>query len=114
MMGSLSQLRKQLLCHILDERTKSPQDQPFCVHPVTSDLDDGWRNISFQDLAGAANHLSWWIEKNIGRSPSRSEPLAYMGINDVRYTVFILACMKTGYIVGRPILSNMTTRKRDC
>lgn len=107
-MGSLSQARKQLLCHIVDERTLSAsasQAQPFCIHPVSSDLEDGWRDVTFQDLATAVNNLSWWIEKNIGQSSSRSEPVAYLGINDIRYTIFILACMKTGYVVGSLFVS---------
>ncbi|CRG91279.1 Mediator of RNA polymerase II transcription subunit 12-like protein [Talaromyces islandicus] len=105
MMRSLSQPRKQLLCHIVDERTRSlsaSQDQPFCIHPVSSDLADGWRIVSFQELATAVNNLSWWIETNIGRASSRSEPVAYLGINDIRYIVFILACMKTGYVAFLP------------
>jgi acyl-CoA synthetase (AMP-forming)/AMP-acid ligase II len=45
------------------------------------------------------SYTAWWIDKTIGQG-TKSEPLAYMGANDIRYVVFFLACMKTGYVVS--------------
>ncbi|KAH8691535.1 hypothetical protein BGW36DRAFT_388500 [Talaromyces proteolyticus] len=70
----------------------------YCVHPLSADISEGWREISFADLAGAVEHLSTWIKDNVavGEEPAT---LAYMGTNDVRYVAFILACMRLGHAV---------------
>ncbi|KAH8703509.1 NRPS-like enzyme [Talaromyces proteolyticus] len=98
------QPHKQLLCDAVDERAHYlPSSQkPFCIHPISSELNDGWRDVSFRDLAAAVNYMAWWIEKKIGRTSGRSEPLAYVGINDIRYPIFVLACMKIGYAAFLP------------
>lgn len=97
-MGS-SGLRKQLLCQILDEKADRTPEQLFCVHPVSSDISQGWRRVTMADLASAVNYSAWWIERTIGHG-NPSEPLAYMGARDLRYATFALACMKTGRSVS--------------
>ncbi|OJJ82686.1 uncharacterized protein ASPGLDRAFT_36808 [Aspergillus glaucus CBS 516.65] len=57
------------------------------------------------DLAGAVNYTAWWIERTIGRG-NPSEPLAYMGARDLRYTTFAFACMKTGHSVSGRLCSS--------
>ncbi|KAJ5678651.1 acetyl-CoA synthetase-like protein [Penicillium macrosclerotiorum] len=49
-----------------------------------------------KDLARAVNFLCWWIEDIIGRAETR-ETLGYIGANDIRYCIFLLACQKTGH-----------------
>lgn len=95
-------LRKQLVCQILDETADSKPDQLFCVHPISSNISQGWRKVTMLDLAGAVNYSAWWIDRTIGQG-SASEPLAYMGARDLRYATFALACMKTGHSVSRDL-----------
>lgn len=97
-MGPLG-LQSRLMCHVVDELANRKPDQLFCVHPISSDISQGWRKITFKDLASAVNCTAWWIDECIDQG-TKSEPLAYMGANDIRYAIFILACMKTGHVVS--------------
>ena len=57
-----------------------------------------FRDVSFKELAHAVDFVSWWIEDLIGRS-TVFETIAYMGINDIRYGIMLLAAIKCGYKV---------------
>ncbi|KAE8403342.1 hypothetical protein BDV37DRAFT_294628 [Aspergillus pseudonomiae] len=92
---------QRLMCCVVDELAESRPEQLFCVQSVSSDLSQGWRNVSMRDLAGAVDYTAWWIEMAIGKGFD-GEPLAYIGANDIRYVAFYLACMKTGYAALLP------------
>ncbi|GAD93051.1 hypothetical protein PVAR5_1651 [Paecilomyces variotii No. 5] len=81
---------------VVDDLAENAPDKRFAVIPRGPELTDGFRDLSMKDLAQAVNFMSWWIEDTIGPARS-SETLAYLGSNDVRYFVFMLACQKTGY-----------------
>lgn len=95
---SMETKRKRLLATTLDRLAEKTPDKLFAVIPQGSELTSGFRDLSMKDLAQAVNLMSWWIENTIGPAQSR-ETLAYMGSNDVRYFIFMLACQKTGYQV---------------
>ncbi|KAJ5353558.1 NRPS-like enzyme [Penicillium brevicompactum] len=84
-----------VLTQLLDEQAHEIPDQIYCIHPVSQDSDHGWHRITIKQMSEAVDRLSWWIQ---GKLPA-GEPqmLAYIGTNDLRYAVFILACMKTGH-----------------
>ncbi|OAX81574.1 hypothetical protein ACJ72_04086 [Emergomyces africanus] len=81
----------------VDHLKEHNPDQLFCIHPVSSDVSQGWREVTMKDLSGATDYLSRWIEAHVAPS-SKCETLAYMGANDIRYAAFILACTKVGHI----------------
>ncbi|KAJ5338907.1 hypothetical protein N7452_005635 [Penicillium brevicompactum] len=93
--------RGVLLPHAVDKLAFTSAGAIFCVHPISSDISDGWQIITFKRLAGAVNGLAWWIEKNIGQGKS-FEVLAYIGANDIRFAIFLLACLKTGHVAFFP------------
>ncbi|GMG25989.1 unnamed protein product [Aspergillus oryzae] len=95
LMGSTN-FDQRLMCRVVDELAESKPEQLFCVQPISSDLSQGWRNVSMRDLAGAVDYTARWIEMAMGKGFD-FQPLAYIGANDIRYVVFYLACMKTGY-----------------
>ncbi|KAJ5745729.1 hypothetical protein N7520_010911 [Penicillium odoratum] len=96
---------KRILSTTVDKiAVKNPENR-FAVIPRGPDLTDGFQDLSFKDLARAVNYLSWWIDSTIG--PAKSpETLAYMGSNDMRYFMFMLACQKTGYKAFLPSTRN--------
>lgn len=91
-------LRRRLLASIVDHAAEADPERLFAVIPKGSELSDGFQNLTMKGLSQAVNFLCRWIEKTIGTGGPR-ETLAYMGSNDVRYCVFILACQKTGHQV---------------
>jgi hypothetical protein len=90
------QYGRRLLAAVVDETAKSNPRKTFASIPKSSDLSDGWRDISAVEIAHAVDYVAWWIKNTIGISEG-FETLAYLGTSDVRYAVFCLAAIKTGY-----------------
>jgi hypothetical protein len=100
---TMMSLHKRLLAATVDDRAETSPNERFAVIPQGTEISHGFRDLSMKDLAQAVNFMCWWIESTIGPAQFR-ETLAYMGNNDVRYFIFILACQKTGYQVRRTTL----------
>ncbi|KAI0388936.1 acetyl-CoA synthetase-like protein [Xylariaceae sp. FL0594] len=65
---------------------------------------DGFRqDVSFADLENFSNRAAWFLEKIPG------DKVLYMGPNDVRYIVWLVAAMKTGKCVLFPSLANQVS-----
>jgi acyl-coenzyme A synthetase/AMP-(fatty) acid ligase len=95
-----TQNSSQILPQLIDDIAKKEPNRLFCIHPVSPDGVDKWRNITFEDLSKAINRVCWWIESKLGgKGKEKQHVLAYVGTNDVRYAVFVLACMKLGHAV---------------
>ncbi|KAL2696913.1 hypothetical protein AAEP93_002208 [Penicillium crustosum] len=99
--------QKRLLARTVDDRAETNPNQRFAVIPEGLEISNGFQIISIKDLARSVNFMCWWIESIIGPAQF-PETLAYMGSNDVRYFIFMLACQKTGY---QPFLPS--TRNSD-
>ncbi|KAJ5694125.1 hypothetical protein N7536_004537 [Penicillium majusculum] len=97
--------QKRLLARTVDDRAETNPSQRFAVIPQGSEISNGFQTISIKDLAQAVNFMCWWIESVIGPAQF-PETLAYMGSNDVRYFIFMLACQKTGYQAFLPSTRN--------
>ncbi|PGH13106.1 hypothetical protein AJ80_06478 [Polytolypa hystricis UAMH7299] len=94
-MGS-DRIEQSLLPTTLDRLNETNPTQLFCVHPISSDISQGWRKVTMKDLSGAVDFMATWICENVASS-SKPEALAYMGGNDIRYAAFVIACMKLGH-----------------
>lgn len=96
----MDSLQKRLLATTIDDYARTTPDERFAVIPRGSDLSSGFQTILMKDMAAAVNSMCWWIESMIGPAQYR-ETLAYLGNNDLRYFIFMIACQKTGYQVSR-------------
>ncbi|KAK4863281.1 hypothetical protein LT330_002059 [Penicillium expansum] len=97
--------RRRLLARTVDDRAETNPNQRFAVIPQGSEISNGFQDLSIKDLARTVNFMCWWIESIIGPAES-PETLTYMGSNDIRYFIFILACQKTGYQAFLPSTRN--------
>ena len=84
---------------VVDEIAREKPDLVYASVPLSTNIADGFKNITFSDIASATNHVAAWIEKTMGRS-SEFETIAYMGLGDLRYVVVFLAAVKCGYKVN--------------
>lgn len=96
-MGSISQTNSTVL-RLLDSIHAQDPEALYCLHPVSSEVSDGWVNISIADLVGATSRLALWIHENVAPA-DEPQPLAYMGVNDIRYCAFVFACMRLRHTV---------------
>ena len=95
------------LTRIVDEIAVTQPEAVWATIPNSGDAKDGCTIVTFAHLATAVNYTSHWIESTIGPCKGR-ETIAYMGINDIRYVIIILATLKTGYTPLLPSPRNTT------
>ena len=88
---------KSLLPSLVDNIAETDPNRLFAEIPNSTALADGFRDVTFKDLARAIDFTARWLEQHVGTE--RSEVLAYVGRNDIRYPVFVFACNKTGHKV---------------
>lgn len=55
------------------------------------DADGKQQHLSYQDLDNASSRAAWFINQNL----QGQDKFFYMGPNDIRYVVWVLAAMKT-------------------
>jgi hypothetical protein len=94
----------RLMVSVVDETATTNPKEVFASIPKSTDLCDGWRDISTAELAHAINFTTWLIVETIGASKN-FETLAYLGISDIRYAAFCLAAVKAGYKASERALS---------
>ncbi|KAI0400140.1 hypothetical protein F4802DRAFT_508155 [Xylaria palmicola] len=96
--GAQQDFGRRLVPHVVDDiASRDPQRECFSI-PRTSDPKDGWKVVTFKQYANAINRGAQKIIANSGLPPVDSFPtIAYIGPNDARYVVFMLAAVKAGY-----------------
>ena len=92
---------KRLLPHIIDERARMGYERPFALFPRSKVTSQGFRTVSYALLANAINRAAWWLDSTITADEEKERPFAYLGPNDLRYVIFVLATLKAGRKVSR-------------
>ncbi|KAF2683122.1 acetyl-CoA synthetase-like protein [Lentithecium fluviatile CBS 122367] len=90
---------------VVDQVAKQQPDLKYASVPLTTNISDGFRDVTFSDISSATNYVASWIDRTLGRS-SEFGTIAYMGLGDLRYVVVFLAAVKCGYKVLLPSLRN--------
>ncbi|EEQ29776.1 putative NRPS-like protein biosynthetic cluster [Microsporum canis] len=94
---------RRFMAQAIDRLSELEPDRKVCIVPKGPNSSDGFYDLTFKQLAHAINYMCWWIEESFGRNASSPVTLAYLGANDIRYLVMVMACNKTGY---QPLLSS--------
>lgn len=89
---------RRLIPTLIDDlATRDPERVLFSI-PRTASIEDGFEDITFSVLARAINNCAFWIERTLQRI-EKFETLNYVGPQDLRYVILLLAGIKTGYQV---------------
>ena len=97
----------RLIPHIVDGKAKTVPDQECFSVPRSCDPEDGWRAISWKQFANGVNHVAHMIIETCGTPAPGSFPtLAYIGPNDVRYALILLACVQSRRQIFIPLPTN--------
>ena len=93
----------ELLPNTLFKLAAQYPDLTYSEYPRTSNAADGYRKITFKEVANAVHAMAWWIDQNVGKPPKDdgSETLVYMGPNDLRYGILVLGSVMVGYKVSK-------------
>jgi hypothetical protein len=85
----------------IDERAIHTPDRTYAIIAKSNDLDDGYQNFTYKQLARAIHKMSWWLDHTLGKSTS-FDTLSYIGASDLRYTILYVAALKTHRQVNIP------------
>ncbi|KAB8254581.1 acetyl-CoA synthetase-like protein [Aspergillus pseudonomiae] len=89
----------RLVPDALDRDALDNPERLFCIHAVSiNEMGCGWRRVTIGDLAKAVDRFAWWLEETVCSSGT-PERLVYIGPNDIRYAIAVIACMKLGHCI---------------
>ncbi|KAN0095473.1 putative NRPS-like enzyme [Hyaloscypha variabilis] len=92
----------QLLPTIFETRARLNPDGVFVKFPVSpTNYDSGFRSVTHLQALNAINHVAWAIEKSFGKGQN-FETIAYLGPNDPRSHIVLIAGVKVGYKIFLP------------
>ncbi|PQE21314.1 thioester reductase domain-containing protein [Rutstroemia sp. NJR-2017a WRK4] len=76
---------RRLLPVVIDQLASTDPTRVFVSIPLTTSIQDGFRDITFEEISRAINRCAWWIEANIGRNESNDtfETINYIGPQDL-------------------------------
>ncbi|KAK5994515.1 Non-canonical non-ribosomal peptide synthetase FUB8 [Cladobotryum mycophilum] len=93
----------RLIANVVDEVATLDPTRPFFHVPVSTDPRDGWKPITYKEIANAVNYVAHEIaaraRENGPRDQDEYPTIAYIGPNDVRYTIMMLASIKAHHKV---------------
>lgn len=93
----LPEYGRRLIVNVVDDYAQNEPDRVFAYSPISSEPKEGWRPITYKQLSNAVNYLAHEIVQRVGEKTSQENDfptMAYIGPNDVRYAIFMLACIK--------------------
>ncbi|RGP66053.1 nrpslike enzyme [Fusarium sporotrichioides] len=96
---------QRLIHELIDEISILDEGRIFASIPVSDDPVDGFMDITYRRLALAIDRAAWWLQKAMQGRP-RLETFAYLGRNDLRYQLLIIAAIKTHYQILLPSVRN--------
>lgn len=95
----VSRWQNELLQHIVDRLARDRPDATYGLWPVApASYKAGFRKVTYAHLANIINGLAWWLVDQLGTG-QKGEALTYVGPNDVRLTAFVIAAIKSGYVL---------------
>ncbi|KAI1154381.1 putative NRPS-like enzyme [Nemania diffusa] len=85
------------LVHLIpDELAAKVPTHCLFAYPKDEKPQHGFVEVSAQRFANAVNRTSWYLESLLGRARD-FDTICYMGANDLRYILLMLAAIKVGY-----------------
>jgi acyl-CoA synthetase (AMP-forming)/AMP-acid ligase II len=102
----------ELLPNTLFKLAAQYPDLTYSEYPRTSNVDDGYRKVTYKEVANAVHAVAWWIDHHVGKPAANdgSETLVYMGPNDLRYAILVLGSVMVGY----KVLSFLPRLRSNC
>lgn len=88
---------KRLIVSLIDQYAADEPEKLYASVPRNEeDLSQGFKDITYAQLANAINNASWWLESTLGKSNGNFETFAYVGPKDLMYQILAVAAAKVG------------------
>ena len=91
-------IEKLLLVALIDRIAREHPNKCHAMYPKSTNVKDGFRNLTYGQLAQAIDYTAWFLKKEIG-TVIDGEVVGYIGPPDLRYLFFVFAAHKTGLTV---------------
>ncbi|ETS80303.1 hypothetical protein PFICI_07832 [Pestalotiopsis fici W106-1] len=92
---------------IVDTRAAETPSRVFCEILEADWRDRGPREITYAQFARAVNRACWWLENEFGAAKD-FDAFTYVGDNDLRYTIIMIAAQKSERTMVIAELSRLT------
>ena len=89
---------KRLIPNAIDELARTNPNAVFASIPISNDVRNGFRDVTYLDYANAINRAALWLEGELGKTIN-GEKIGYIAPSDLRYLVLTVAAVKVGYQV---------------
>lgn len=90
---------RRLMPHVIDATAIATPDVECLSVPRThGNPRDGWKSVSWAQVANAVNYVAHMLIAQAGTpTPGTFPTIAYIGLEDPRYVLFIMGAIKAGY-----------------
>jgi len=89
-----------LLVTAIEEKALSLPHHTVFYYPTVDWETDGYRNLTWLQWSDAINKVAFWLDEQLGKV--NIETVAYLGPNDLRYSILMPAMIKTGRKASGP------------
>ncbi|KAJ5087903.1 hypothetical protein N7456_011519 [Penicillium angulare] len=89
---------QRLLPVEIDKIARDDPDRVLFYIPRNNQPSQGYQEITTSIFANAINRVCWWLECEVG-TKATPKTIGYLGQNDIRYFLLILAATKLGHKV---------------
>lgn len=89
----------RIFVNTIDQLAAAEPSRPWLYIPRSAKPQDGWQPVTFGEYANAINRTAQWLVDELGQGQD-FPTIAYIGPNDVRYTVILAASVKAGFQVS--------------
>jgi thioester reductase-like protein/acyl-CoA synthetase (AMP-forming)/AMP-acid ligase II/aryl carrier-like protein len=89
----------KVIAHAIDELAQFTPDAVFAATPRTSDPVDGFRDVTYRQLADTIDRAALVLEKSIDGN-NDGGAIGYIGPSDLRYAILAIAAVKINMKVG--------------
>ncbi|KAG5657624.1 hypothetical protein KAF25_007657 [Fusarium avenaceum] len=93
---SLPAFEPEGLIDLIDNITSEDSTRPFTYIASSDNPRDGWKPVSFLQVTNGVNYLAHAISEKVKDSAEQFPTVAYIGPNDIRYPMILLACVRAG------------------
>jgi Acyl-CoA synthetases (AMP-forming)/AMP-acid ligases II len=89
---------KRLIPNVIDETAHKTPDLECMSIPRSNNPCDGWKPVTWAEVANAVNYVAnMLITQNGHPVPGKFPTVAYIGLEDPRYPIFVVGAIKAGY-----------------
>jgi acyl-CoA synthetase (AMP-forming)/AMP-acid ligase II len=92
---------RRLMPTILHFEAEHNPHRTFAIAAKSDNIEDGFHEVTFQQVAQAVNHVSHWLQARFesGNKPVHQTTLTYIGPPDLRYNILFYAAVQCRYKV---------------